>query len=341
MRTATIERATLTRRIDTVGQVMADERRLYAVEARTSGWVEALQVRAESEFVRRGQLVAAIYAPELLAAQEEMLVTLDVGRPSLVSAARDRLLLLGVSETQVEKLVRTREASRRVDVYAPAEGFVTDLDVREGAQVTPGAPLFRIADLSKVWITAEVPESQADWVRAGQSVEVRLPAAPGRMFEGRVEFVYPELAAQTRTLRARAVIDNPELTLKPGMYANASILVDPQRDVLVAPQAAVIRTGRRTVVIVAESEGRFRPVEVEIGAESDGRIVVLSGLQAGQQVVTSGQFLIDSEASLLGAYDRLGGDPPAGRIRDVGGTGHGAAENSPSVNQRSAPELTP
>ncbi len=343
MRTATVELGTLSPRIDSVGRVIVDERRLTAVEARAPGWVERLHVRAEGDPVRRGQLLAEIYAPELLAAQEEFVVALEVGERRLVEAARDRLLLFGVSEAQIDALAASRRPKRRIEVYAPVGGYVTELAVREGAQVAPGTPLFRLADLSRVWVTADVTEAQADRVAAGQHVEVRLPAIPGRTFDGSVEFVYPQLDVQTRTLRARAAIDNPQLALKPGMYADVAILPEPQPDVLLAPQEAVIRTGRRTVVIVAEGAGRFRPVEVEVGGASDGRIAVLAGLEAGQRVVTSGQFLIDSEASLLGAYDRLGGDPPAGRIREVGarGTGHGAEANSPSINRPRSQERQP
>jgi Cu(I)/Ag(I) efflux system membrane fusion protein len=187
---------------------------------------------------------------------------------------------------------------------------VTELNVREGQKVMPGMPIARIADLSRVWVTVEVPESLASWVRPKGRAEARLSALPGRVFEGSVDYVYPGLDTATRTVRARLVFANRDGALKPGMYANVAILAGTQQDTLQVPAEAVIRTGKRSVVIVAEGAGAFRPADVTLGPEHEGTIVILSGLEEGQQVVTSGQFLIDSEASLRGAYQRLEGEAP-------------------------------
>jgi Cu(I)/Ag(I) efflux system membrane fusion protein len=279
--------------------------------------VERLDVRSVGETVRRGQVLAGVYAPDILAAQEELALAQKLGDATLIEAARTRLNLLGVSGSG------KNDPQRRVSIYAPQPGVVTELLVSEGAQVTPGMPLMRLADLSRVWVLVEVPETQATWVAEGRPAEARLKALPGKVLEGRVDYVYPILDADTRTLRARLAFDNADGALKPGMYADVTIFGGEKADVTLVPSEAVIRTGMRNVVLVAEAEGRYRPVEVTLGAERAGEIIVLGGLEAGQQVVVSGQFLIDSEASLRGAYRRLEGglpadDSPAARTRLMG-----------------------
>jgi Cu(I)/Ag(I) efflux system membrane fusion protein len=267
-------------------------------------------VRALGDPVRKGQLIAGVYSPELYSAQEELLLAAKSADAGLVAASRQRLLLLGMHEEQVDAVLASGRAERRTRVVAPSGGVVLELNAREGQKVMPGMPIARIGDLSRVWVTVEVPESLASWVKPRGRAEATLTALPGRMFEGQVDYVYPGLDTATRTLRARLVFANKDGALKPGMYANVSILAGTQQDALQVPTEAVIRTGRRTVVIVAEGEGRFRPAEVTLGPEHEGTIVVLAGLEEGQQVVTSGQFLIDSEASLRGLYQRIEGEAP-------------------------------
>ena len=245
----------------------------------------------------RGQVVAGVYAPELLAAQEELALARKLGDATLIDAARTRLKLLNASTSG--------EPRRRTLVYAPESGYVTELMVRQGAQVTPGMPLMKLANLSRVWILVEVPEAQANWVSVGNVAEATLKSVPGKQFEGTVEYVYPTLDARTRTVTARLAFDNPDEIFKPGMYADVTIFGGARREVRLVPSEAVIRTGVRNVVIVAEAQGRYRPVEVTLGPERQDQIVVLDGLEVGQEVVVSGQFLIDSEASLLGAYNRM------------------------------------
>ena len=307
VRTAAVERGASAQQVNVVGAVEVDERRIFAVESRATGWVEELHVRAVGEPVRRGQPVAGVYSPDLYSAQEELALAVQSGDAGLIKATRQRLLLLGAAESQVDAVVRTGKAQRRMAIAAPSNGVVTELNVRQGQQVSPGTPLMRIADLSKVWITVEIPEAQVSAAKQGQRAEARLSAVPGRAFEGRVDYLYPGLDVATRTLRARVVFENPEGVLKPGMYAEVGLAGSARADALLVPTEAVIRTGTRSVVLVAEGEGRFRPVEVELGPEHGDRIVILKGLEEGQQVVVSGQFLIDSEASLQGAYERLEG----------------------------------
>jgi Cu(I)/Ag(I) efflux system membrane fusion protein len=310
VRTAPVTRGTFSHSFDAAGAVEVDERLIFAVESRAEGWVEQLSVRAVGDPVRQGQTIAGVYSPELYSAQEELLLAVRSGDTGLVEASRQRLALLGMTAAQVREVEASGRVERRVRIAAPSAGVVTELNVREGQKVMPGMPLVRITDLSRVWVTIEVPESLSSWVQRKGKAEARLAALPGRAFEGRVDYVYPGLDTATRTVRARLVFDNRDGALKPGMYATVAILAGTEQDALQVPTEAVIRTGKRTVVLVAEGEGRFRPVEVTLGQEHDSAIVILSGLEEGQQVVTSGQFLIDSEASLRGAYQRLEGETP-------------------------------
>jgi Cu(I)/Ag(I) efflux system membrane fusion protein len=310
VRTAPVARGAFAHSFDATGAVEVDERLIFAAESRAEGWIEQLNVRALGDPVRKGQLIAGVYSPELYSAQEELLLAAKSADAGLVAASRQRLLLLGMHEEQVDAVLASGRAERRTRVVAPSGGVVLELNAREGQKVMPGMPIARIGDLSRVWVTVEVPESLASWVKPRGRAEATLTALPGRMFEGQVDYVYPGLDTATRTLRARLVFANKDGALKPGMYANVSILAGTQQDALQVPTEAVIRTGRRTVVIVAEGEGRFRPAEVTLGPEHEGTIVVLAGLEEGQQVVTSGQFLIDSEASLRGLYQRIEGEAP-------------------------------
>lgn len=305
IRTAKVARSTIAYRLDAVGAVDVDEHLTYAIESRTEGWVERLAVRAVGDPVKPGQAVAGVYAPDLYSAQQELVLAEKSGDADLVAASRQRLQLFGMSDAQIAQVQKSGQAQRQVQIVSPRGGVVTELNVREGQKVMPDTPLMRIADLSHVWITVEVPERLAAAVVQGRRAEARFTALPGRAFDGRVDYVYPDLDPATRTLRARIAVANRDGALKPGMFATVTVLGGAQRDVLQVPTEAVIRTGRHTVVIVAEGEGRFRPAEVTLGPEHEGSIAILSGLEEGQDVVTSGQFLIDSEASLQGVYQRL------------------------------------
>jgi Cu(I)/Ag(I) efflux system membrane fusion protein len=307
VRLAPVTPGRFARTVDTVGVVAVDEHRIEAVQVRAAGWVEMLAVRAAGDPVRRGQLLAGVYAPELLAAQQELLVALDSGDAGLIAAARQRLLLTGLSAGQIARVEKTRRAQRRVDYYAPFDGYVMELGARLGAAVQPGVSLFQLADPATVWINAEIPEAQAAWLKPGDHAQAELTALPDERYDAVVDYLYPELNAATRTLKVRLVVQNPRGHLRPGMFAGVHLLGQPRENVLTVPAEAVIRTGTRSVVLVAEDAGHFRPALVRIGAEQAGRSEIVEGLAAGQQVVASGQFLIDSEANLRGALDSLGG----------------------------------
>ena len=307
IRLAKAEQRSFSRTVDTVGLVGVDEHRIEAIQVRESGWVERLDVRAVGDTVHRGQLLAGIYSPDLLATQQELMIARDSKDPSLIEAARRRLALFGLSAAQIARIEKSGEVERRVDYYAPFDGYVMDLGVRKGEAIQPGATLYKLADLTSVWITAEVPETQAAWLNPGDSAEIEVPAHPGERFAGQVDYLYPELTQATRTLKVRVLVKNPSKHLRPGMFAVAHFHGAAQQQALTVPSEAVIMTGTRSVIIVADDGTHFRPVLVRVGAEQDGRSQILEGLHLGQSVVVSGQFLIDSEANLRGAFDNLAG----------------------------------
>lgn len=307
VRTVAAKEGTLETGFSAVGTVTVDERLIVAVQARSTGYIEKLHVRAQYDTVSAGQALVDLYVPDWLAAEEEWLTlkaSKQPGAAELADAARHRLNLLGVPAAEIARVSREGRPSPRVTIPAPESGIVWEIGAREGMQVTPGTTLFKLAGVGTVWVTADVPETQAALVRVGGPVEARASAYPNRMFKGTVNALLPELNAATRSVRARIVLSNPGGMLKPGMFATVAFGGQSARAVLV-PAEAVIRTGKRNVVIVAAAEGKFTPVEVEIGRESGDMAEVRKGLTAGQRVVVSGQFLVDSEASLKGALARL------------------------------------
>lgn len=318
VRLAAVELGSFAGAVEAVGLVAVDEHRIQAVQVRAAGWVERLAVRAVGDPVRRGQLLAGVYSPELLAAQQEYLVAAGSHDSGLIQAARERLALFGLSEGQIARVAKSGRAERRVSYYAPFDGYVMELGARQGAAVQPETTLFQLAELSTVWVNVEVPEAQAAWIKSGDTAQAEMPALPGQRFDGRVDYVYPELSAATRTLKLRVVVDNRGQRLRPGMFASVRLQGAPREQVLTVPTEAVIRTGPRSVVLVADDGGRFHPALVRVGAERDARSEIVEGLSEGQQVVASGQFLIDSEANLRGAFNSLvgGGESKAGAADD-------------------------
>jgi Cu(I)/Ag(I) efflux system membrane fusion protein len=314
IRLSKVEQGSFARSVDTVGLVGVDEHRIVAIQVREPGWVEQLSVRAVGDSVRSGQQLAGIYSPELLATQQELLIARGSGDPALVEAARQRLAFFGLSTSQIAHIEQMGKPERRVAYYAPFDGYVMELGIRQGAAVQPGATLFQLADLDSVWVIADVPELQAAWIASGDPAELEVPALPGARFTGQVDYLYPELTQTTRSLKARIVVKNPGHRLRPGMFAAAHFRGKPLDNVLTVPSEAVIKTGTRSVVIVADDGTHFRPVAVRVGAEHADRSEILEGLTLGQNVVASGQFLIDSEASLRGAFENLAGASAAPKM---------------------------
>lgn len=312
IRIGAVEKRALAPRLEAVGSIAFDERLLELVQARVNGYVTRSHVKAPLERVRRGQPLAEILAPEWLAAQQEYLALLDAKSPSaqlIRDAARQRLAVLGVPEATIRTLESDRKANATTTVFAPIDGIVTELTVREGSAFMAGGPLVRINGLSSVWLAAQVPESQASFVTEGASVEAHANAWPGMTFKGRVIALLPDVDLQTRTLTVRIAIDNPEFKLAPGMFASLNLTGSESTSQLVVPSEAVIVTGERSVVILARDDGAFDVAEVKVGSEQEGISTILSGLEEGQRVVLSGQFLIDSEASLKSTVNRFTGAP--------------------------------
>lgn len=309
VRTEKVGKRELTLEVRAVGEVRYDESRLFDVNLRMSGWVQKLVVDETGQRVKAGQTLFTLYSPELYAAQLEYLTNLgrragakdDLLAP-LAQASRTRLRLLGMNEAQIKALEASGKAEENVPILAPATGYVIEKEIVEGARVEAGTRVYRIADLSKVWIDAEVYESDLPKVHAGQSVEVELPYVEGKTFAGKVDYLYPTLQGQTRTGRARIVLDNKALELKPDMYANVFIGIDLGKR-LAVPDSAVIYTGPRRLVFVDLGEGRLRPTPVELGVHTDGYYEVKAGLSEGEVVVTSGNFLIAAESRIRSATE--------------------------------------
>lgn len=296
VRTEAAVSGALDRRIETVGYVGFDERRVQQVRARADGWVQGLAVRAVGETVKQGQLLFSLYSPMLDAAQQEYRDAEQIGNRELVDAARDRLKALGIGPGA---------GGGRVPFHAPISGVVTQLEVQEGAMVTAQMPVMTITELGSLWVIAEVPESQSGALRVGVPAEIRFPSLPGQPVAGRLDYVYPELDAETRTVKARITLSEPPAAVRPNMLASVSLGAGSGPDVVNVPRSALIRGGREDRVVVALGEGRFVARKVTAGAESGDRVAILDGLQAGEQVVVSGQFLLDSEANLRSGLGRL------------------------------------
>jgi Cu(I)/Ag(I) efflux system membrane fusion protein len=304
VRTATAGLAPLDTTLRAVGTVAYDERGRVEVRVRTEGYVERLAVRAEGEAVRRGQALFAVFSPKLAAAQREYLNAVSMGDASLGDAAAGRLAALGLDPGAIERLRATGRPAERVTYYAPEDGVVTLLGIREGALAQPGMSAITLAPTRRLWVVADIAEADADRVRAGAAARVTFPSLPGETFETRVLEVLPELQETTRTLQARLGLDNAGRRLAAGMRADVLIEGSGARQALLVPQEAVIRTGRSERVMVALGEGRFVAREVRSGAESGADIEILQGLAPGEQVVVSGQFMIDSESQVRSSLRR-------------------------------------
>ena len=303
LRLARVEKRALGATIEAVGTVQLSERDIAIVQARTAGFVERVFGRAPGDVVTAGAPLAELFNPEWLGAQQEYLAVKATGDAALAQAARQRLLLLGMPAVLVDRVDASGQPLALQTVATPVGGVISELMVRQGMAVAPGMTLARINGLGTVWLEVALPEPLAAAIRPGQPVQARFAALPGEVINGKVAAVLSEANRDTRTLRLRIELPNPGQRLKAGLFAQVS-LRGAQRELLVVPAEAVIRTGKRALVYLAEEAGRYRPVPVEIGEEVDEWIVIRSGLAAGQQVVASGQFLIDSEASLQGVMAR-------------------------------------
>jgi Cu(I)/Ag(I) efflux system membrane fusion protein len=312
VRTAPVERRpAMARTVRATATVAFDERRLAVVTTKVAGWVEKLDVAATGEAVRRDQPLAWVYSPELVAAEEEFL--LATGMPhggghgdagALAAAALRRLRALDVPEDEITRLRRSGKVSRTISVRAPADGVVIEKPVVAGMRIGAGEPLYKTADLSTVWLIAEVAEGDLGFVRPGERSRATAVSFPGRTFDGVVDFIYPTVARETRTARVRIVVPNRDLALRGDMYASVEIDAPTGRGAsLVIPDSAVLDTGARQVVLIERGEGRFAPRAVKIGARGDGYVQILDGVQEGERVVVGANFLIDAESNLRSALE--------------------------------------
>ncbi len=344
VRMAPVERRDLSRRVRAVGRVAYDERRVDHVHTKIQGWIEKLHVEYEGEMVERGQPMLEIYSPELVSTQEELLQAVRYRDATAKSAFKDvvesgealfraskrRLELWDIPERDIRRLLETGKVRKNLTLYAPGPGVVVDLMAREGMEVDPNMRLYTVADLSHIWVYADVYEYELPWISVGQRGIAELSYLPGQDFEGEVTYVYPFLDPKTRTARVRLEFPNPGLVLKPDMFANVTIDTKVQEDVLAVPEEAILRSGQRMLAIVSAGEGRFEPRNVRLGIDAgDGWIEVTEGLAEGERIVTSGQFLIDSESRLQEAVQKMLASPESSGEEHAGHDMPSAEQSDP------------
>lgn len=299
-------------RLQAAGNVAFDDRLQEVVQARVEGYITHLYVKAPLERVHRGQPLAVMVVPQWMQAEQEYLALLGASSESaqeLRAAARQRLAVLGVPEARIHAIEADRKANAESVLLAPIDGSITELGVREGATFMAGTTLFRINGLATVWVSAQIPEAKVAWIKDSSRVSATATAWPGETFKGKVIALLPEVDAQTRTLTARIALDNAGRRLSPGMFVSVEFSQPGAAAQLVVPSEAVIATGERNVVITRDDNGAFHVVNVTLGAETNGQTTVLSGLEEGQSIVLSGQFLIDSEANLKSTLNRFEAEP--------------------------------
>ncbi len=310
MRTAQVERRALPSELTAVGYVAPPESGLFVIQPRFSGWIEELAVAQSGQLVQRGELLARVYSPELLSAQQELLNArkwADAGQggkagAGLADSARTRLEILGMQPAEIAEVERSGTAHRAIEIRSPARGYVAQKEAVQGLYIQPGTRLFEIADLSSVWVMVELAERDAARVKVGQRARLALTAYPGESFSGKVQLVYPTLDPSTRSQRARVEFKNPTLRLRPGMFGDLTI-EQAGGEGLVVPRSALIDSGEQQYVFVSEGAGRFVPRAVRLGARFQESVQVTEGLREGETVVTTGNFLIDSESRLRNALE--------------------------------------
>jgi Cu(I)/Ag(I) efflux system membrane fusion protein len=319
VRTEIAKEKTLSHIIRAMGRVDFNEERMVHLHPKTEGWIQKLMVDKTGQWAKKGTDLLTIYSPQLVSSQQEYLLALNnlqalksspfedirQGAEDLVNTSRERLKLFDVPEHQIRKLEKTRSIMKGLHIHTPADGIVMRIGVREGQFVTPATELYMIADLSKVWVYADIYEYELPWVEIGDTAKIQLSGIPGKQFEGRLDYIYPYAESKTRTIKARFIFDNPEQLLKPNMFADVSIYAGRKINAVVISDAAIVRSGTRTQVFVVREKGKFEPRIVKLGIASEGQVQVLEGLSAGEEIVTSSQFLIDSESKLREATAKM------------------------------------
>jgi len=319
VRTATAQYEILSHKVRAVGRVAYDEERMLHLHPKTEGWIESLNVDKTGQWVEKNTDLLSIYSPNLVTSQQEYILALknlnalkdspfeDIkrGAQELVDSSLERLKLLDVPEHQLHELKHQHKIKKSLHIHSPEEGVVMKIGAREGQFVTPETEIYMIADLRKIWVYADIYEYELPWVKQGDAVDMQLAGIPGRTFTGHLGYIYPYADAKTRTIKIRLVFDNPDLLLKPDMFAEVTIYADAQQEAVVIPSEAVIRSGTRKQVFIVRAQGKFEPRLVSLGLASSGKVTILEGVAAGERVVTSAQFLIDSESKLREATAKM------------------------------------
>ena len=308
VRTAVVKSGVFRSIIESVGFIDYDESKITHVHLRAEGWIEKLYVNSVGERVKKGDKLFDVYSPELVNAQGDYLAALQAGRAKIIGASKDRLAALGLPTQVIKEIERTRKAKQKITYLAPQDGIVSALNIADGMHVTAKTTTVSLADLSAVWLVVDVFEKQVSQIEEGLIAEVRLSYQPDQLWIGRIAYIYPQIDEKTRTLKVRLVFDNPNELLKPNMYADVRLFGNQKPNALSIPREALIQTGSFERVILALGGGQFQPVEVKSGIESGERVEILDGLREGEKIVTSAQFLIDSEASFTGSAMRMLGD---------------------------------
>lgn len=291
--------------VNTVGYVQVNDDKVVSINSYSYGWIRDLSIKAVGEKVSKGQLLFSFFSPDVVNAEKEYLLALKYNNDSLAQSGKNKLQTLGVSQEEIDEITKSKKAKQQTSVYASIDGYVTSLPVKQGQHITPNMALMTIADLSNIWVIAEVYEKQVAQVKVGQEVAIDFPSLPGKSFKGKVDYIYPQLNAKTRTQRLRVELANADTQLKPDMYANLIINNPGHNMVLAIPKQALIRLGDSNRVVLSLGKGRFKSVAVTTGAENSKWVEIKSGLKAGDEIVTSSQFLIDSESSLKIGLDRI------------------------------------
>lgn len=319
VRTAVAEQRVLNRVVRALGRIDMNEELVSMVHPKVEGWVEVLQVDKTGEVVRENDVLLSVYAPQLVTTQEEYVIATRALRAAeesgsavaissaedVIASVRERLLLLDVPPHQIDALAETQKVSRNLHIHSPFDGVVMRIGAREGQYVSPNTELYMLADLSNVWVYVDIYEYELPWISEGDVAEMRVVAVPGRIFEGKITYIYPYMEESTRTIKIRLEFDNSEGLLKPEMFATVNIAAQRQIEAIVVPSEAVVRSGNREQIFIVAGEGRFEPRDVVLGVSTDGVTQVLSGVNAGEEVVSSSQFLIDSESKLREATAKM------------------------------------
>ncbi|MFK0569578.1 efflux RND transporter periplasmic adaptor subunit [Endozoicomonas sp.] len=304
VRTEPVSRQLLTPQVQTVGRVAYNEDSLMQLNSRVDGWVENLTIASRGEFVKKGSRLFDLYSPTLVNAQEELLAAIKSGNSALIRASRERLSSLDVPEKTVEMIVRQKKTHRTIPFYTSKDGYISQLNIRDGSYVTPSKTLIELASLDDVWVMADVFERQSNFIEIGQTASMSVDYLPGKTWRGEVDYVYPELDPKTRSLRVRLRFPNPNTELKPNMYSQVRIDTG-GFSALAIPAEAVIQTEGQQRVVKALGSGRYRSVRVATGRRVGGQVEILKGLSVGERVVTSAQFLLDSESSINADLSRF------------------------------------